>query len=125
MAAPGRRPAGGGRPAVLLVGGSGALRAATTAAQEWRDRLDAITPGRFALMMQVMASGARAAPSGGFRARMRDVGGQWASLTASPLVGEADDDVAVVVEPVTGDQLVGLLLTAYGCHRGSVRSATR
>ena len=104
----------GGRPAVLVLGPGGAQRAATPAAQEWRDRLDDIAPGRFALMMQVMASGARTAASGGFRARVRDAQGQWASLEASPLVGEADDEVAVVIEPVSGDQLVGLLLAAYG-----------
>ena len=91
-----------------------ALRAATPAAQEWRDRLDDIAPGRFTVMMQVMASGARAAASGGFRARIRDARGQWAALTASPLVGGADEDVAVVIEPVSGDQLVEMLLAAYG-----------
>ncbi|HZA05091.1 MAG TPA: LuxR C-terminal-related transcriptional regulator [Propionibacteriaceae bacterium] len=103
-----------GRPAILVVGPDGALRAATPAAQEWRERLDAIAPGRFAVMMQVMASGARSTVSGGFRARVRDAQGQWASLNASPLMGETDDDVAVVIEPVSGDQLVGLLLAAYG-----------
>ncbi len=103
-----------GRPAVLVVGPNGALRAVTPAAQEWRARLDDIAPGRFAVMMQVMASGARGATSGGFRARVRDAQGQWASLTASPLIGESEDEVAVVIEPVSGDQLVGLLLTAYG-----------
>ncbi len=104
----------GGRPAVLVVGPGGALRAATQAAQEWRERLDDIAPGRFALVMQVMASGARTATSGGFRARVRDTQGRWASLEASRLVGEADDEIAVVIEPVSGDQLVGLLLAAYG-----------
>jgi DNA-binding CsgD family transcriptional regulator len=104
----------GGHPAVLVVGPGGALRAATPAGQEWRDRLDDIAPGRFAVMMQVMASGARSTASGGFRARVRDAHGQWASLKASPLVGAADDEVAVVIEPVSGDQLVGLLLAAYG-----------
>jgi DNA-binding CsgD family transcriptional regulator len=107
------RPADG-RPAVVVVGTGGALRAATPAAQEWRDRLDDIAPGRFTVMMQVMASGARAAASGGFRARIRDARGRWAALTASPLVGESDDDVAVVIEPVSGDQLVGMMLAAYG-----------
>ena len=102
------------RPAVVVVGADGTLRSTTPAAQEWRDRLDDIAPGRFTVMMQVMASGARAAASGGFRARIRDARGQWAALTASPLVGESDDDVAVVIEPVSGDQLVGMMLAAYG-----------
>ena len=38
-------------------------------------------------MMQVMASGARASTTGGFRARLRDAYGQWAVLEASPLIG--------------------------------------
>ena len=107
------RPAGG-RPAVVVVGADGALRASTPAAQEWRQRLDDIAPRRFTVMMQVMASGARAAASGGFRARVRDAQGQWAALTASPLIGESADDVAVVIEPVSGDQLVEMMLAAYG-----------
>ena len=102
------------RPAVVVVGADGTLRSTTPAAQEWRDRLDDIAPARFALMMQVMASGARGSVSGGFSARVRDAQGQWAALTASPLLGEATDEVAVVIEPVSGDQLVGLLLAAYG-----------
>ena len=55
------------RPAIVVVGPDGGLRAATPAAQEWRDRLNEIAPGRFRLMMHVMATGARAAASGGFR----------------------------------------------------------
>ena len=102
------------RPAVVVVGADGSLRSSTPAAREWRDRLDDIAPKRFALMMQVMASGARGAASGGFSARIRDAQGQWAALTASPLLGEGTDEVAVVIEPVSGDQLVGLLLAAYG-----------
>ena len=65
-------------------------------------------------MMQVMASGARRASSGGFRARLRDARGQWAVLEASPLIGANDDQVAVTIEPASGDQLMSLLLMAYG-----------
>jgi DNA-binding NarL/FixJ family response regulator len=86
----------------------------TPAAREWQDRLDQIAPGRFLLMMQVMAAGARSAPTGEFRTRLRDAGGEWAVLQASPLIGEDDAEIAVAIEPAAGDQLIGLLLAAYG-----------
>ena len=104
----------GGHPAIVLVGSGGEVRAVTPAAQEWQERLDQIAPGRFMVMMQVMAGGARTASSGGFRARLRDARGQWAVLEASPLIGEDHDQVAVTIEPASGDHLMSLLLLAYG-----------
>ena len=106
--------ASGGRPAVAVVGPRGELRSATPAAQEWRDSLDELAPGRFLTIMQLMAVGARTASVDGFRARLRDARGRWAVLEASPLVGGDDDEVAVAIEPATGDQLTGLLVAAYG-----------
>ena len=35
-------------------------------------------------------------------------------LEASPLIGGDDDQVAVTIEPASGDQLISLLLVAYG-----------
>lgn len=110
----GHVPGGRGRPAVAVVGPRGELRSATPAAQEWRDSLDEIAPGRFLVMMQLMAVGARGAAGDGFRARLRDARGRWAVLEASPLVGGDDDEVAVAIEPATGEQLTGLLVAAYG-----------
>jgi DNA-binding CsgD family transcriptional regulator len=104
----------GDHPAIVLVGSGGEVRAVTPVAREWQERLDQIAPGRFMVMMQVMASGARTASSGGFRARLRDARGQWAVLEASPLIGEDDDQVAVTIEPASGDHLMSLLLLAYG-----------
>jgi DNA-binding CsgD family transcriptional regulator len=66
------------------------------------------------LMMQVMAMGARAASSGGFRSRVRDARGQWATLEASPLIGGDEDQIAVTIEPASGDHLISLLFAAYG-----------
>jgi DNA-binding CsgD family transcriptional regulator len=106
--------ASSGPSAIVVVGPSGELRAVTPAAQDWQERLDQIAPSRFMMMMKVMASGARAATSGGFRARLRDANGNWAILEASPLIGGHDDQVAVTIEPASGDHLLGLLLTAYG-----------
>jgi DNA-binding CsgD family transcriptional regulator len=107
-------PSGSVRPAIVVVGPDGTQRSGTPAAQEWRDRMDEIAPGRFTLMMSVMATGARASTSGGFSARLRDARGSWAALQASPLIGSGEDEVAVIIEPVSGDKLVRLLLTAYG-----------
>ena len=103
-----------GHPAIVVVGPRGELRAATPAARQWQDRLEETAPGRFMVMMRVMAAGARAAASGGFRTRLRDARGQWAVLQASPLIGEDDNQIAVTIEPAAGDQLIGLLLMAYG-----------
>ena len=108
-----RGPAGG-RPAVAVVGPRGELRSMTAAAHEWQERLDRIAPERFAVMMHLMASGARTAPSGEFRARLRDADGQWAVLRAGTLHGGDEDQVAVAIEPASGEQLTGLLEAAYG-----------
>jgi hypothetical protein len=99
-----------GHPAIVVIGSRGELRALTRAGQEWRDRLDQIAPGRFMVMMQVMAVGARAASSDAFRARLRDARGQWAILEASPLIGGDEDQIAVSIEPASGDQLISLAL---------------
>ena len=100
-------------PAIVVVGTHGELRAATPAATAWQDRLNEIAPGRFTVMMQVVALGARSAGNGYFRMRARDARGQWAVLQASPLIGGDEDQIAVSIEPATGDQLLGLLLAAY------------
>lgn len=109
-----RGQAPGSHPSIVIVGPRGELRAVTPAARQWQDRLDEIAPGRFMVMMHVMAVGARAAASGNFRARLRDAHGQWAILQASPLIGGDDGQIAVTIQPATGDQLFGLLLAAYG-----------
>ena len=109
-----RRLTPGGQPAIVVVGPRGELRAITAAAREWQERFDQIAPGRFMVMMQLMAGGAHTATSGAFRARLRDARGQWAVLEASPLIGEDHDQVAVTIEPASGDHLMSLLLLAYG-----------
>ena len=103
-----------GRSAIVVVGARGELRALTPAGQEWWDRFDQIAPGRFLVIMQVMAIGGRSSGSGSFRARLRDAQGQWAVLEASPLIGADEDQIAVTIEPASGDQLVSLLFAAYG-----------
>ncbi|MDM8083771.1 helix-turn-helix transcriptional regulator [Cellulomonas cellasea] len=109
-----RTPVAGGGGAIVVVGPDGGLRAATPAARDWRDGLDEIASGRFLTMMRVMALGARSSQSGGFRARLRGPDGRWAVLEASLLIGSDEEQTAITIEPATGDQLLGLLLTAYG-----------
>lgn len=108
------RAADGGHPAIVVIGARGELRAVTPAAREWRDGLDEIAPGRFLVMMRLMAMGATSAASGIFRARLRDARGRWAFLQASPLLGADEEQIAVTIDAATGDQLIGLLLAAYG-----------
>ncbi len=104
----------GGRAAVAVVGPRGELRSMTPAAREWQQRLDEIAPRRFALTMLLVAAGARESATGDFQARVRDADGHWAALRASPLVGADEDQVAVAIEPASGEQLTGLLAAAYG-----------
>jgi DNA-binding CsgD family transcriptional regulator len=106
-------PLGTGR-AIVVTGPQGELRSATPGALEWRNRLDEISPGRFLTMMSVMAAGARTSPTGEFRAKLRDAHGHWAILHASLLIGAEDASTAVVIEPAAGQELVALLLAAYG-----------
>lgn len=103
------------RPAIVVLDSRGELSSATPEAQRWRERLDEAAPDRFTVVMRIMAGGLRSAASSGFRARIRDGRGQWALLQASPLTGGDDDgQVAVSIEPVAGEQLVGMLFAAYG-----------
>ncbi|MER5264549.1 helix-turn-helix transcriptional regulator [Actinosynnema sp. NPDC002837] len=114
VAARGGNPRAGGEPAIVVVGPDGEPRAATAAARTWREELDAIAPGRFALMLRAVVTGARAAPSGTFRARVRDASGGWVLLQACRLIAEDDRETVVTVERASGAELLGLLLAAYG-----------
>lgn len=109
----GRAPTG--RPAIVVLGPRGELRSATPEARQWQERLDEIAPGRFGVIMRIMARGVQGTASGGFRARIRDGRGQWAFMQASPLIGGEDgDQIGVSIDPAAGGQLIGMLLLAYG-----------
>lgn len=106
------------RPAIVVLGVHGELRSATPEARKWQERLDDIEPGRFLVFMRIIARGARSTASGDFRARIRDGHGNWALLQASTLIGGEDEDqVAVSISPVIGEQLIPMLLAAYGLSR--------
>ncbi|GAB3762417.1 helix-turn-helix transcriptional regulator [Microlunatus parietis] len=104
----------GGRPAIVVLGADGTIRAVTAAAADWRDSLDEIAPGRFQTMMRVLAYGARNAGPDGFHGRLRDARGRWAQLEASRLIGAGDERIVITIEPSSGDRLLALLLAAYG-----------
>ncbi|HYI32317.1 MAG TPA: LuxR C-terminal-related transcriptional regulator [Glaciibacter sp.] len=109
-----RRSSGAG-PAIVVLDSRGELRSITTEARQWRERLEDIEPGRFLLIMRIMARGVQSSASGGFRARIRDAQGQWALMRASTLIDrEGGDQIVVTIDAVAGEQLTGMLLTAYG-----------
>lgn len=104
-----------GAPAIVVVTKDGTIRASTAAAAQWREELEEVAPGRFAVMLRAAAAGARA---GTFKARVRDAHGGWILLEASELVSDTASDacseVAVTISRATGPELIGLLLKAYG-----------
>ncbi|MCG8927879.1 helix-turn-helix transcriptional regulator [Lentzea sp. CC55] len=100
-----------GTPAIVVVAGDGTIRASTASTAQWRDELEEVAPGRFAVMLRAAAAGAR---SGTFKARVRDAHGGWVLLEASRLVGGDDFDAAVTVSRASGADLLGLLLKAHG-----------
>ncbi len=101
-------------PAIVLLDSRGSLRSATPEAKLWEEQVDEGDPGRFLLMMRIMARGARGASAGGFRATVRDGRGGWAVMQASVLIGDDSDDVAVSIAPARGERLTSMLLAAYG-----------
>lgn len=100
-------------PAVVVVTPEGRLQSLTAGAMQWRDRIEAVSPGQFPTMMQVMAAGSRLSPTAEFCSRVREVDGWWVLLRASQLVGE-EELTAVVLEPATGRQALDLVLAAHG-----------
>lgn len=102
---------GVGRAAVAIVGPDGRCLGLTPAASEWRDRIDDVAPGRFLLMLHIVA--ARARTTAAATVRVRDAVGQWAVFRASPLLDAADEQIAVTIDPATGDDVVDLVALAY------------
>ncbi|WP_103354587.1 helix-turn-helix transcriptional regulator [Amycolatopsis sp. CA-128772] len=99
-------------PAVVVAGPDGRERTATAA---WRSELDEIAPGRFAVLLRAVVTGARAAATGSFRARVRDARGGWIVWHAGRLVaGEDDGETVVTVGRASSIELLGVLLAAYG-----------
>lgn len=101
-------------PAIVLLDASGELRSATPEAKLWEAQVNEGEPGRFMLMMRIMALGARGTTTGAFRATVRDGHGGWALLQSSLLVGDDTDDVAISIASAGGEQLTSMLLVAYG-----------
>ncbi|WP_086668784.1 helix-turn-helix transcriptional regulator [Lentzea kentuckyensis] len=100
-----------GAPAIVVVARDGSIRASTASAARWRDELEEVAPGRFAVMLRAAAAGARTGP---FKARVRDAHGGWILLEASELVSDDDFEAAVTISRASKAELMGLLLKAYG-----------
>ncbi|MCG3753423.1 helix-turn-helix transcriptional regulator [Amycolatopsis sp. Poz14] len=114
VAALARGAAPAAEPAIVVVGPDGRRRGATDGVAAWESELDAIADGRFAVLLRAVATGAQAAASGTFRARVRDAHGGWIVLQASRLVA-ADDarDLVVTIRRASGGELLDVLLAAY------------
>ncbi|MFU8947956.1 helix-turn-helix transcriptional regulator [Mycetocola zhadangensis] len=106
-----------GPPAIVVLSPSGDVRSATPPALEWEERLNALEPGWFSVMMRVMGGGVWSTPARVSRAHIRDGRGQWALLQASALTGGDTDAVAVSINPAVGEQLTSMLFAAYGLSR--------
>ncbi|SFQ95129.1 DNA-binding transcriptional regulator, CsgD family [Lentzea waywayandensis] len=102
---------GTGAPAIVVVAGDGTIRASTASTAQWRDELEDVAPGRFAVMVRAAAARAR---SGTFRARVRDARGGWILLEASELVSDDEFAAAVTISRASGADLLGLLIKAHG-----------
>jgi DNA-binding CsgD family transcriptional regulator len=100
-------------PSIVVTGPSGEPRAITAAARTWQDELNEIAPGRFEALLRAVVTGARAAATGTFQARVQTASGGWVVLQGSRLIGD-EEEVVVTIEPASGHHLVGMLLAAYG-----------
>ncbi|MFS8103922.1 helix-turn-helix transcriptional regulator [Lentzea alba] len=105
-----------GTPAIVVVAKDGSVRSSTAEAAYWREELEQVAKGRFAVMLRAAAAGARA---GTFKARVRDAHGGWILLEASELLSdqshdERDSEAAVTISRASGAELTTLLLKAYG-----------
>ncbi|MCP2241478.1 helix-turn-helix transcriptional regulator [Lentzea aerocolonigenes] len=98
-------------PAIIVVATDGTIRASTASATRWRDELEEVAPGRFAVMLRAAAAGAR---TGAFKARVRDAHGGWILLEASELLSDDSSEAAVTISRASGAELMGLLLKAHG-----------
>jgi DNA-binding CsgD family transcriptional regulator len=107
-------PGRGSAPAIVVLGAGGEPRTATEAAREWRERFDELAAGRFELLLHAVRAGLLSSSRPVNRTLVRDGRGRWVVLEASPLVGEREDEVAVLITPAAADDLGALLLAAYG-----------
>jgi DNA-binding CsgD family transcriptional regulator len=98
---------------VLLLDDRGTLVNATEAGLRWldQDRADRASDRHFHVLDYLRALAARAHPARPAIARLRRPDGRWDTLRASAL---ASGGTAVVIQSSQPDELVDMLLTAYG-----------
>jgi DNA-binding CsgD family transcriptional regulator len=102
-------------PSIVVTGPRGEPRALTPAASAWQGELEEIAPGRFRVLLRAVVTGALAAASGTFQARVQAATGGWVIMQASRLIsGDEEPELVVTIEPANGHHLVRMLLAAYG-----------
>ncbi|WP_418062020.1 response regulator transcription factor [Pimelobacter simplex] len=114
-------PAGGGGPAVIIVGRDDQVTQMTPAAEAWlgelvhaTGRCDPISPVAALIgAARRYGRGETAVPP---RCRLRTVSGMWLVLQAGPLSSfrERDGDVVITIEEARPPEIVALVVAAFG-----------
>jgi DNA-binding CsgD family transcriptional regulator len=108
-------------PGVIVVGADFGVRSINLDARTWLDELEdaELAPGEelprviYGAVARALATvGEQAAPS--VATRVQSAHGGWIAVHASPLVGEDDVGVVVVLEDANVDEVSSLLLAAHG-----------
>jgi DNA-binding CsgD family transcriptional regulator len=107
--------AGLGGPVVIVLGPDGQSRAATPAAREWMAAVQERRPDWLGIALRGLVITLSRSASGTAQSRIRDATGTWVLLRAAPLMDldSSDERVLITVEPVPGDELTNLMLSAY------------
>jgi DNA-binding CsgD family transcriptional regulator len=105
----------GGLPALLVLDAAGKVVSRSEDAQRWLDEIAGSMPGPGdrlpAPVRTVIAAlhGGRSAP----RLRLQTRSGDWLSLHATHLHGQADEQVAVIIEPAVAREIAPIIVAAY------------
>jgi DNA-binding CsgD family transcriptional regulator len=103
-------------PGLILLAGDGSVIGKNTAADRWLEELN--PTGTPAIPDEVHALAARLnsrGPSAGVpQLRTRTRAGRWAILHASRMPNQGRDNVAVMIQQATADQVAPVVMSAYG-----------
>jgi DNA-binding CsgD family transcriptional regulator len=110
-------------PGLILLGGDGSVETMTAPARRWLGELvDSTSDGApLPLLVASVADRARPAAAGQTEqvasARVPRRSGGWLLVDASPLDGDPDGRIAVMVHPAREPELASLIAEAYGLSR--------
>jgi DNA-binding CsgD family transcriptional regulator len=110
-------PGGAG---VIVLGADLSVVSINAAAERWLDDIAGEWPGNFDVPVPVIAAAARVIvpdADGSFEsamARLPSKRGGWISVQASPLRGRGQEEVVVLLQPVTTHEVTSMLLAAHG-----------